>query len=407
MFVNNSGVTVEAGTLNAETDLENSYEALKIENTYTSSLGENYNLFHLETMSPSYSHYTMKAQSQSNNRFTVKGGGLIEIWQEGLQITGGMSIMSHGMRVAGGITVENAYFHEAGFKTSQGFTIHDHGMMVFRDGVGVTGGATLNSAGMKLRSNGVSVESGGFYLSGSTQPSEIRTRGITTTGGLTSYSEGLRIVSGGMTVSSDGLRVTGTSLTVKSGLFTKDIHTAELQVDAGLTKCNRLVDNNDLGSGTIMTVEDVGMVIKNGVLDLTNFVVTGGMTAENLYTPTSTIQGNTHVTGNFNHIAYYPAVSRIPKYLGATVTGGLTVNSEGANVAGGVTIHDGGMTVFGASHFENTHTVFSDRRLKANIDHIDDALAKVSKLNGVILIGGKMICNILKVEILTMIDTLD
>jgi hypothetical protein len=75
---------------------------------------------------------------------------------------------------------------------------------------------------------------------------------------------------------------------------------------------------------------------------------------------------------------------------GLIVTGGLTVNDVGLSITGGGlkviggAIITGGLTVYGNLYVSATITTNpSDRRLKRDIMPIDDALAKVNRLNGV------------------------
>ena len=70
---------------------------------------------------------------------------------------------------------------------------------------------------------------------------------------------------------------------------------------------------------------------------------------------------------------------------GMTVTeDGLVVTAGGLSVqSGGVSMINGGLTVNGNVQLATNPTVYSDRRLKANVTRIEDALSMVQALHGV------------------------
>mmetsp|Transcript_19736 Transcript_19736/g.28188 ORF Transcript_19736/g.28188 Transcript_19736/m.28188 type:complete len:259 (-) Transcript_19736:73-849(-) len=103
--------------------------------------------------------------------------------------------------------------------------------------------------------------------------------------------------------------------------------------------------------------------------------VSGGIT---IFNGGDTVSGGSFITGG---LTLYD--------IGASMSGGLTVNTGGAKVSGGLTVLDkgvwvsGGLTVSGGNAFAPSFVSTSDRRLKTSIIPINNALHKISKLNGV------------------------
>ncbi len=115
-----------------------------------------------------------------------------------------------------------------------------------------------------------------------------------------------------------------------------------------------------------------GMYVSDGIT-----VYTGGM---------SISQGLTITTSGLDLAAGGMTVADSGIVL---PTGGLTVLSGGVYVYGGSTIVGdfnllGGLTVSGGDvYFANSYTVFSDERLKDDIEPLTEPLAKIRRLRGV------------------------
>jgi hypothetical protein len=180
---------------------------------------------------------------------------------------------------------------------------------------------------------------------------------MVTSGGATVSSNGLMITSGGLTVTHNGILVSTSGVTISgSGLMVSGgltINSAGLRITAG-----------GLMSSGGLTVHDSGLV------------VSGGLTINNLGLKITS--GGLMSSGGLT-----------VHDIGLVVSGGLTINNAGLKVTGGLTVMSGGafitggMTITGAVMISSTIVFFSDRRLKTNIMPIDNALNKVSKLNGV------------------------
>jgi len=234
--------------------------------------------------------------------------------------TGGLYLTTGGFSVAG-----------SGMKVTGGLTVNSGGavvtggMTVF-NGVMISGGLTVTNGGLYVTS-GFTLASGGLFVTGGLT---VNNAGIVASNGLSILSGGMTAV-GGLTITSAGLSIVG-GLSVTSG---------GIYVTNGLT----------VGSGGItitggVTVSNGGVVISAGGVTVNSggvYIDSGGMTVQS---------------------------------GGLKITGGITVQNAGILVAGG-------LTVYGNTALQVPAVVFSDERLKSNIQTLENSLDKVSKLRGV------------------------
>jgi hypothetical protein len=157
------------------------------------------------------------------------------------------------------------------------------------------------------------------------------TSGVSLTGGLTVQQGGVS-VTGGLSILSSGLVITSGGVSVAAG---------GARVTAG------------------------GLTVSSGGLQ-----VTGGG---------SVLSGGLAVSGS-------ASVLSGGVYIG---TGGFTVSTQGIMVTGGLTIASAalvvqaGLTVAGHLNLQYIPYVFSDRRLKTQIEPLQDALGRLAQLRGV------------------------
>lgn len=192
----------------------------------------------------------------------------------------------------------------------------------------VTGGLTVSQGLMNL--GGLTVKSSGMLITGGVT---VNSAGVVVTGGLTVKDTGF-VCSGGLSVNAGGMVVTG-GLTVRSG---------PVNIYGGISVHN---------DGFVMAGTD-GITIMEGGLVVNDYITiqNGGLTVGP--------NGATVSSG------------------GMKVTGGVTVLSGGLFVTGG-------MTVYGNAYIQAIFplAVPSDRRLKTDIQTLEEPLSKLSKLHGV------------------------
>ena len=188
-------------------------------------------------------------------------------------------------------------------------------------------GLTISNGGLVVKTGGLTVLNNGVYI---------------TTSGLSVISGGLFVTTSGLTVASGGLYVTGGFSVASSGAVISGgltVGSSGMAISGGLTVLNSGI----LVSGGL-SVKDTGMTILAGGLTVSSggAVFGGGMSVSS----------------------------------GLYVTGGVSVVSGGLEVTGGLTVN-------GNFAAQNAPVIFSDRRLKTQLEPITDALAKVSRLRGV------------------------
>eukprot|EP00602_Paraphysomonas_sp_CaronLab_P001970 CAMPEP_0185021030 /NCGR_PEP_ID=MMETSP1103-20130426/3691_1 /TAXON_ID=36769 /ORGANISM="Paraphysomonas bandaiensis, Strain Caron Lab Isolate" /LENGTH=622 /DNA_ID=CAMNT_0027552303 /DNA_START=60 /DNA_END=1924 /DNA_ORIENTATION=+ len=146
-------------------------------------------------------YYSIRSENSNVAKFTVRGDGYTQVHDKGLGVTGGATIDTGGMKVSGGVTIKTAGLYVTGGTTvaDRGLTV-SQGLSIYSDGLHVTGGATIKSGGLTVDVDGFLVSAGG---------GTIATGGFkVNNGGGTIESGGLKVTTG-VSVQSGGLRVTG------------------------------------------------------------------------------------------------------------------------------------------------------------------------------------------------------
>jgi hypothetical protein len=161
---------------------------------------------------------------------------------------------------------------------------------------------------------------------------KVRSLGLVVTGGLSLPDAGLYVHSGGVTVNDGGLVLVNGFSVGGGGLL----------LDGGLKAL------------------DTSITVTNGVTVYSNGLrITGGLTIE------------------------------VNNRQGLVVTDGMSIRSSGLYVTDGFSVLSGGLviqgglTVLGDSAIQVIAPPFSDRRLKTDIERVQQSLSKVSRLRGV------------------------
>jgi hypothetical protein len=297
----------------------------------------------------SASSLTISSVGMDVDSLTIATGGLVS--GAGLTVSGG------GVVSAAALSLTDVGLFVADIVTTP-LLLATGGLTIHNDNVLVTGGVSVDSAGVMLVSGGLTVASGGMFTS---------TGGVTVgEGGMVVEGEfGVKdqtvatgaVVFGGLTVTAGGMKVTH-GLTVAN---------ERLLVTGGLTVVFFGLNMAATGTNNRMEVDSDGLVI----LDASPSYDPGGLTVNN---NGMKIAAGGLTLGN----------------AGAKVTGGLTVATTGLVVSGGSTVFlgglkvaAGGLTVNGNINLETAYNVFSDRRLKQDITPIGGALRLVQAMRGV------------------------
>jgi len=300
------------------------------------SLNSSYSVVKILSSSSSTSHFLLKAYNQNTKRFGILSTGQVNVYSGGLLVTGGQTIYTNGLNIVnGGLSIRNN-----GIAVSGGISVNSYGIAV-TSGITInTGGLKLLQGGMQIYAGGVSIYSGGLKISGGGL--SLTSTGIAVTGGVTINSGGLKL-SGGLTVNSLGLYITSGGLTVATG---------GIVVTSGLS------------------INSLGAHIAGGLsISTSGGIITGGLTVHDTGLVVSA--GGISVTG------------------GGTISGGVTVTSGDIVATSSImTVASlyvlSGLTVGGAvQQTTPSFIVASDRRLKTNIQPLDNALHKLSKIKGV------------------------
>ena len=288
---------------------------------------------------------------------------------EGLYVTNGsMTILSGGLITSGGDHAGDIYILSTNISdvssvynnTMPYIHIHHRGMNI------TTGSVTINSGGLNV-TGGVRLNSGGLHLAG----------------GLSVLDDGL--VASVVTISSGGLHVydditlnTG-GLVVNQLANVSSLHLTDPQL-TGLGTSNGITINTHglmLTSGGLSVVD--GLTLLHGSVNITGSPsnVHGGVTVET----NGVIVHQGGLVLNLNAVEH----GLLTVHHGSV----NVLNNGGMHVTMGAFVHSGGvyvndsMTVYGPVWFQSSPVVFSDRRLKTDIQPLTDTLSKLRQLNGV------------------------
>ena len=256
------------------------------------------------------------------------------IANNGLYITGGVTI-DRGVVLPHGLTVVNSGIHvtQGGLILQDGLVL-DHGLTIEGSAGGghlmVTGGMTVNNAGVSIPVDGVSVLDSGLKI----------------TGGLTLTDTGMYVASDLMKVMKDGVRV--------------------VDVDTDNSEIGLILDGSLLITGGL-TVQDSGLSIKQiglTVQDKGMIITTGGVTVQDskmvvmdwiIVGSVSVMEGGVSVTTGGVMMTDYPraaadtssarnALTITDKGLYIT-TKGLTVQHQGLHSKHQVSVNDVGVLI--------------------------------------------------------------
>ena len=289
---------------------------------------------------------------------------------EGLYVTNGsMTILSGGLVTSGGDHAGDIYILSNNISdvnsvynnTMPDIHINNRGMNV------TSGSVTINSGGLNV-TGGVLLNSGGFYL----------------TGGLCVLDDGL--VASVVTISTGGLHVYN-DITINTGGLVvnqlanvSSLHLTDLQL-MGLGTSNGITINTHglmLTSGGLSVVD--GLTLLQGSVNITGSPsnVHDGVTVET----NGVIVHQGGLILNLNAVEHglltvHHGCVNVSNDGGMHVTMGAFVHSDG------VYVNDSIVTVYGPVWFQSSPVVFSDRRLKTDIQPLNDTLSKLRQLNGV------------------------
>lgn len=309
---------------------------------------------------------------------------------QGLYVTqDGLTVSSNGMVVSDGMTVAamGVSVLANGITVTSGGFVQD-ALHVNRDGllVSLAGMTMLGSDGVTVLQGGVRVVAGGLRLAHASGDGlqVIGTMNIAG-GGLTVYSDGANVVDTGMTVTGGGLRVTAGGATIVQGGLS--VTQGGVTVAAGgLSVENKfIVQAQGMRSTGGLTVYDTGLSVAQNGLTVTQ----GGV---------QIVDGGMEVQANGMVIS---SGSVVVQDIGLRVTGGLTVANSMQIANGGLSIAGGGLylsggfdlkvqdigvtaaenvTVYNYAYLNGGYSVTSDKRLKADVRRVTQALHKLSQL---------------------------
>mmetsp|Transcript_32455 Transcript_32455/g.54721 ORF Transcript_32455/g.54721 Transcript_32455/m.54721 type:complete len:1172 (-) Transcript_32455:434-3949(-) len=340
LFVESGGATIaDTGLKVFSANHAFGSEAALVASTYGGPLDSSFSALRVTTTTSTPAQArAIEVLSDNNRRFAVLGNGHVIIYNEGLSVTGGITLNTLGLSVTGGTTIKSLglVVESGGIQTTGGITISNVGLKVITGGMQVfSGGGSIYSGGLRVV-GGETITSGGFTVTGGIS---IGTQGIQATGGISIYTRGLDVTGGvtvgnsgikvtnGVTINSDGLRVTGGASVMQGGLHVTDgltVHTSGAVFTTGSVSI--LGGSLQVASGS--TIESGIFVLNGGVS-----VKAGGLYATN---GISVGQGGLFVTDGVSIMT-----------SGLTLTGGVTVLNGGLYVTSGVTIADVGVRITG------------------------------------------------------------
>jgi len=282
----------------------------------------------------------------------------------GLNIAGGLSILTNGFSVVGGLTV-----NDFGVVVPNDGSLNVNGSLYTNQlsstpmNANIYGGLTVGDFGLTA-TGGMSVGSGGLNLPNAVGAT-VYSGGVTVTGGATINTNGL-FVSGGILVRG-GVQVTG-GLTIGGvSPFGTNVIVDSLQIPSGGLVVNStfstggdfIISGNVVVKGkTIVNVGPFsalnGMVIEAGGLSIVN----SGMKIHNQFNPHTIIinSGGLVVDSSNCYPDYFPS---------SETHGNCVVYSPNENAWG------------------STEVIFSDKRLKVDVEDLEESLTKIKSLRGV------------------------
>ena len=174
MTISGGGLNVDSGGLTISSDGMNVYSSsttapvATFSSSYSDYLTSSYVAFQISTMSSTTDHYLLNLYNQRSSVFSVQANGQMRA-TGGVVVTGGISVNNNGIQVTGGVSIRYG------------------GLSVSNSGITVTGGVTVNSFGLNVIKGGLQIFGGGMSI----------------------YSGGLKITTAGLSILSAGLSVTG------------------------------------------------------------------------------------------------------------------------------------------------------------------------------------------------------
>eukprot|EP01031_Cornospumella_fuschlensis_P027953 gene27953-33756_t len=340
-------------------------------------------------------HFLLTATNRGQIKFRLRADGALSM-RLGLQIqSGGLSVLGNGLTTRDGFTVQSGSLNilQGGARMAQGALVRAGGVFVASGGYQIYESVQVYDVGMKVVAGGRVfagglLVTGGGSISGSLQVTgsiSVLSAGGNVIGGITVLNA-MSVIAGSVQVNAQGVRVTG-GLSVQSGGAVVNggisVLSSGLRVTEGATVSSLGVSTNTVSSADDMTVTG-GMSVAAGAhfhygcsVQSGGLVVTGGISSLNsLITAASGLQlsGGLTITGGLSVVGS-------STFSSGSIT--TSTASSGGTVGNGVVVSSGGLRVVGGTQLESSPVVFSDRRLKTNLQPIPDALNKVSKLNGV------------------------
>ena len=316
-----------------------------------------------------------------NSGLSVNGGlsvykDTFHISNTGLNLYSGLTVSSSGLNILGGITLQGDLYvtggvsvESGGFKFTAGGALNPLAFDV-GDGLLVIGGLTIGNDVGAVLSNGLSVYSGGLKCndmvqvdSGVTAFGGVLADELTITGGVTINTAGLKMLAGdlnvyggafisyGMTVHASGLTVvndgyfTGEGVTVSSdGLSYIGNRTSSLTI---------MATNNDVyiggtGVNILSNVEFAHALMVTQLSETKSVSVTGAATVKELNTDSSLVYTSYNgsavtikTTNSYTDFSSVPIKFEGGLYVGK---GSITISNMGIMVTtNGLTVSDGGL----------------------------------------------------------------
>jgi len=307
-----------------------------------------------------------------NKKLTVNSGGISIIGAStisgSLRVTNGIEINNGGATIAGNTFITGPLTVSGVTNMSDTLTITDGGLVVGQGNATFAG--TVRSTNRITGDNGLTITNAGANITGilTVQSGIIQAQAGITVTGVATFNNGLNVGANGATIIGNST-ITGVT-TISNGL---------LRAQAGLE-----VTGTILSTGRI--TGQAGLSILASGANITGIV---------------SIAGNTSIAGEVNISQGSINASQGASIQGGvSVTGGLTSSSGNITSNGSLIVRDS-VTVQGnngvGADITGTTTItgqlrvtddivayFSDKRLKTVVGGIENALEKVTKLNGVI-----------------------
>lgn len=301
--------------------------------------------------------------SSLQTTYIYKGGfsinGTLTVANSGLQVTGGISVLSRGVNVVTkGLTVFNSGLVAHGGVTVATGNVIVSGRLTLTTGynssqsIRITGGVTIYTDGLKITTKGLTVSEQGLYIT--TKGFTVNDEGIYITAkGLTVNKDGL-LVTNGMTVGIGGLYVTLGMTIASEGLYitAKGLSVAASGNNLNGTAQMNLVDGATVASGGLnvnggLTVYDTGLYVTTKGLTVSNqglYITLKGFTIQN--SGLSVSAGDLKVSDSLLITAPSPSPPNEIKNNGLTLNDGLSIENTGLYVSSkGLTITNGGLNV--------------------------------------------------------------